>query len=79
MTEEIPQASTFIMKNENEGLSSALLRHGMTLEEEGMVTIIANVDQEAGIMEPKNIIMRSREEEMRGNARGGGGRRRAST
>ena len=49
MTEEIPKASEFMMKEENEGLSSALLRHGMTLEE-GLVTIIASVDQEAGIM-----------------------------
>ena len=40
-----------MIKEENENLSSALLRHGMTLEEEeGMVTIIASVDQEAGIM-----------------------------
>ena len=46
MTEEIPK---FMMKEENEGLSSALLRHGMTMEEDGMVTIIASVDQEARI------------------------------
>ena len=46
MTEEIPK---FMMKEENEGLSSALLRHGMTMEEERMVTIIACVDQEARI------------------------------
>ena len=50
MTAEIPKAPTFMMKEENEGLSSALLRHGMTLEEEGLVTIIASVEQEAGIM-----------------------------
>ena len=46
MTEESPK---FMMKEENEGLSSALLRHGVTMEEEGIVTIIASVDQEARI------------------------------
>ena len=49
MTEEIPKVSEFMMKEENENLSSALLRHGMTLEEDGLVTIIASLDQEAGI------------------------------
>ena len=49
MTEESPK---FMMKEENEGLSSALLRHGMTMEEEGVVNreevfIRVTVDQKA--------------------------------
>ena len=35
---------------EDKGIDSVMIRHSMTMEEEGLVTIIANVDQEARIV-----------------------------
>ena len=35
---------------EDKGIDSVMIRHSMTMKEEGLVTIIANVDQEARIV-----------------------------